>query len=109
MSFEADADPAKIKRSLRSGKSRIHGTGLFATERIAAGAVLGELRTRPAQRDGPYVLTTDDGAFRVLCKLRYINHSKRPNVAYCDDLTVIALRNIKAGEELTHDYGDDWR
>ena len=109
MSFDSTSDPAAVKRSLTPGKSRIHGTGLFATVPIKAGTVLGELRTRPATRDGPYVLSTDDGQFSVLCKLRYINHAKRPNAAYCDDLTVIALRNIKPGDELTHDYGDDWR
>lgn len=103
-----DSDPVAVKRTLRVGRSLIHGTGLFATENIRRDAVLGTLRTQPARRDGPYVLTTDAGGYRVLCKLRYINHSKRPNVAYCDDLTVVALRSIKAGDELTHDYGDDW-
>ncbi|MEM1435289.1 MAG: SET domain-containing protein-lysine N-methyltransferase [Pseudomonadota bacterium] len=98
----------KIKRTLKVGPSGIHGTGLFASKPIAADVVLGKLRTRTARRNGPYVLTTDAGRYRVLCKLRYINHSKSPNVAYVDDLTVIALRNIEAGEELTHDYGDDW-
>lgn len=97
-----------IKRTLKVGPSRIHGTGLFASDPIAADTVLGHLRTRKARRDGPYVLTTDAGAYRVLCKLRYINHSKTPNVAYVEDLTVVALRDIVAGEELTHDYGDDW-
>lgn len=103
-----ESDPVAVKRTLRVGMSLIHGTGLFATANIPRETVLGTLRTQPARRDGPYVLTTDTGGYRVLCKLRYINHSKRPNVAYCDDLTVVALRSIKAGDELTHDYGDDW-
>ncbi|MEM6707417.1 MAG: SET domain-containing protein [Pseudomonadota bacterium] len=107
--FTADSEPDQVKRSLRAARSGIHGTGLFATAPIDTDTVLGDLRTQPASRDGPYVLTTDAGQFRVLCKLRYINHSAVPNVAYCDDLTVIALRRIEAGEELTHDYGDDWR
>jgi SET domain-containing protein len=29
-------------------------------------------------------------------------------VAYYDDLSVVALRNIEPGEELTHHYGEDW-
>lgn len=101
-------DTALIKRSLKVARSTIHGTGLFASSPIAADTVLGDLRARAARRDGPYVLTTGEGRYRVLCKLRYINHSKSPNVAYVDDLTVVTLRNIEAGEELTHDYGDDW-
>ena len=46
--------------------------------------------------------------YRVLCDLRFINHNKRANVAYYDDLTVVALKNIKAGDELFHDYGEEW-
>ena len=109
MSFDKNSDPSAVKRSLKAGESRIHGTGLFATTDIEAGTILGDLRTKRVTRGGPYVLTTDAGQFSVLCKLRYINHAKQANTAYCDDLTVIALKNIKPGDELTHDYGDDWR
>jgi len=43
---------------------------------------------------------------------RYINHSCRPNcepVHYTDtnEIGIEAIRNIKAGEELTYDYGKD--
>jgi SET domain-containing protein len=40
--------------------------------------------------------------------LKYINHHNAPNVSYYDDLSVVALRDIQAGEELTHDYGEEW-
>jgi hypothetical protein len=50
----------------------------------------------------------DDVLVNVTCDLKYINHSKKPNVAYYDDLSVVALKDIKAGQELTHDYGDEW-
>lgn len=91
-------------------QSPIHGRGLFARAAIPRDTVLGVLTTKPAKRDGPYVLWLDDGArrYRVLCDLRYINHAKKPNVAYYDDLTVVALKNIKAGQELLHDYGEGW-
>lgn len=92
-------------------QSRIQGRGLFARTAIPAGTVLGLLKTKPARGNGPYVLWLDDEGeerYRVLCDLRYINHGKRPNVAYYDDLTVVTLKAVRAGQELLHDYGDDW-
>ena len=38
----------------------------------------------------------------VQCIFKFINHKKRANACYYDDLTVVALRNIKKGEEITH-------
>ncbi len=50
-----------------------------------------------------------DEGFEVLCHLRFINHSDDPNACYFDDLSVVALRDIAAGEEITHDYAcADW-
>ena len=92
-------------------QSPIHGRGLFARAAIARDTVLGVLKTKPARGNGPYVLWLDDDGrerYRVLCDLRFINHGKQPNVAYYDDLTVVALKPIKAGQELLHDYGEEW-
>ena len=90
--------------------SRIHGKGLFAAAPISAGTVIGRLKTRSAKRDGTYVLwLSETRGVEVLCDLRFINHSVRPNACYYDDLSVVALRNIRKGEEITHDYGcGDW-
>ena len=90
--------------------SAIHGRGLFAKTKIKEGAVLGEVHTEPAKKDGPYVLWVNDAkdGFEVKCIFKYINHDKDANACYCDDFTVIALRDIEAGEEITHDYGTDW-
>jgi SET domain-containing protein len=89
--------------------SAIHGKGLFAKTFIPAGTVIGTLSGKRTTRDGAHVLWLDDGTgFRVTCELRYINHSKSPNAAYYDSLEVCAIRDIQAGEEITHDYGDDW-
>ncbi|MCH8542816.1 MAG: SET domain-containing protein-lysine N-methyltransferase [Alcanivorax sp.] len=92
------------------GRSPVHGKGLFARTDIEEGTLLGLCRAQPARKDGPHVLWLDDGEkpVRVTCKLRYINHDRKPNVAYYEDLTVEALRDIRAGEELLHHYGDDW-
>lgn len=89
-------------------KSRIHGKGLFAARNIRAGEVLGSIKYNPVNEDGPYVLWLGEQGIRVECDLKFINHSKRPNACYCDDLDVVALKNIKKDEEITHDYGDDW-
>ena len=90
--------------------SDIHGRGLFAARRIESGAVIGYLRGQPCTEDGDYVLwIAPDQAFEVTCKLRFINHSDSPNACYYDDLSVVALRDIEAGEEITHDYtSSDW-
>ena len=90
--------------------SAIHGLGLFASESIARNCIIGYLSGRPTRRDGTYVLwISETEGFEVCCDLRYINHSDRPNACYYDDLSVVALRDIRAGEEITHDYGCvDW-
>lgn len=92
-------------------QSELHGRGLFARRKIARGTEIGRCTVKPAKKDGPHVLWLDDDtgeAVKVTCDLRYINHGRKPNVAYYDDLTVVALKNIKPGEELLHHYGDDW-
>ena len=86
-------------------KSPIHGKGLFAKRDIARGTVIGVVDGVPAKRNGPYVLwLSEEEGIRVRCDLRYINHSDKPNAAYCDTLEVIALRDIRRGEEITHNY-----
>jgi SET domain-containing protein len=91
-------------------ESGIHGKGLFAKTAIKKGTVIGRLEGKVVKKDGPHVLWMNDGQqlFQVQNELKYINHNKQPNVAYYDDYTVVALKSIKAGSELVHDYGDDW-
>lgn len=90
--------------------SSIHGQGLFANEDIAAGEVIGWLSGEPCNTDGCYVLWLNENeGFRVTCQLRYINHSVHPNACYYDDLSVVAIRPIRANEEITHNYETgDW-
>ncbi len=86
--------------------SSIHGKGLFATQLIPEGAIIGVIEGRPTREDGPHVLwITDDMGIDVRNAMRYINHSPRPNAAYFDDGEVIALQAITPGEEITHNYG----
>ncbi|MDA3900397.1 MAG: SET domain-containing protein [Spirochaetes bacterium] len=97
-----------MKKTLRVASSDIHGKGLFSTVKIEEGTVIGVCETTPSQGRTNYTLHIDDEAVEILCCLKYINHNSDPNVAYYDDLSVVALRDIEPGEELTHDYGDDW-
>lgn len=98
----------RIKKTLKVRESGIHGKGLFATTRIRNGTELGRCRAEPTDIDGPYTLSTEEGDVLVTCRLRFINHSPRPNVVYYDDLSVVAIRDIAPGDELTHDYGTAW-
>jgi len=93
---------------LKVGPSGIHGLGLYAAQPIAAGQVIGHLEGRWVTEDGPHVLWVDETrGFEVTNHLCYINHDAHPNAAYYDDLTVVALRAIEVGEEITHDYSGD--
>lgn len=98
-----------MKSSLKVKNSGIHGKGLFASKKIEKGTLLGSCKTKKTREEGLYTLTLDEQTqVDVTCKFKYINHSKLPNVAYYEDLSVVALQNISAGDELTHDYGDEW-
>lgn len=97
------------KKHLKVKDSGVHGKGLFAAKDIPKDVELGVCTTKKSKEAGLHTLTFEDGSMKdVTCKLRFINHSKKPNVSYYDDLTVMSLKKIKAGEELLHDYGDEW-
>lgn len=97
----------KVKRST------IHGRGVFATESIHKGTCIGKYSGPKTHSDGSYVLWVPRcGGSLVGIKgtnsLRFVNHSRKPNAAFFD-VELIALRNITPGEEITFDYGLDWR
>lgn len=85
--------------------SPIHGKGLFANTFIPSGTLIGVVQGRAAVDDGDHVLWIDENkGFHVQCDLRYINHSNAPNAIFYDNLEVAAIRDIRAGEEITHNY-----
>lgn len=111
-------DTTKLKR-----KRITHGLGLCTTVPIAKGTLIieytGEKITvdEANQRGGQYLFeindqyTVDGKAHHNLA--RYINHSCRPNCypEISDDekhIYIYAKRAIKAGEELTYDYGKEF-
>lgn len=107
-------------RSLAVKRSTI-GLGLFALDAIPAdkriieyvGSIISY--EEADKRGGKYLFTIDekyciDGSARSNIA-RYINHSCRPNAAaYTSGLRVWiwSSRTIKAGEEITIDYGTEY-
>lgn len=101
-------------------KSEIHGYGVFATEDIEKDDILEEVPVILYQKSDlasentyittySYGITDDVVAIPMGCAGMY-NHSQTPNVgsnfnSYLRIYTHFALRDIKAGEELTLDYG----
>lgn len=117
----------KVRRSFRPGNFTLQikrsrtGRGLFAGEHIARGACVIEYIGRPAtptqmrENTGKYLFWTSDttmiDGYIAENRARFINHSCAPN---CEvDLRgkriyIFAKRVIKAGEELTYDYGEEY-
>ena len=89
---------------LKVKNSAIHGKGLFSTKKIRKNTILGKYEVTRTKEPNMYTLWIGKKMFDVTCDFKYINHSNKPNIVYYDDLTIVALRNIKPGEELTHKY-----
>ena len=102
---------------IRVVRSPIHGYGVVTLRGFAEGEAIAEV-DGVAWREGEnvddrYSLRIEDGVyFDMVDQTRFINHSCDPNtwveVGVTDDgqawATVIALRPIAAGEELSYDY-----
>ena len=94
-------------------RSPVHGRGLFARRPLRRGELIGVFEGRPTERDGDHVLWVIDDeteavrGLRVTNDLRFLNHSDEAN-ALLDLLEVRAARSIRAGEEITIDYGEAW-
>jgi hypothetical protein len=102
---------------LRVVRSSIHGFGVVATRDFPTGAVLAEVdgllwSDDDEERDDRYSLWLGDGwFFDMVDQTRWINHSCEPNgeiEAGFDGggwARIVAVRPIRAGEEITYDYG----
>jgi uncharacterized protein len=102
-------------------ESKIHGRGLFAIADIAKDEIVAvkggrivdrkTLREKIMPRLGPVEIQIDDDLFiapvtdeeRELSML-YSNHSCDANLGIRGEITFVAMRDIRAGEELTHDW-----
>ncbi|MBU3738707.1 MAG: SET domain-containing protein [Rhodoferax sp.] len=114
------------RRRIQTRRSGVHGRGVFALQDIAAGETIieyvGEVITwAQAQRRHPHDPNDPHHTFffhiderHVIDALhggnssRWINHSCDPNCEADERdgrIFIQALRNIRAGEELSYDYG----
>ena len=101
-------------------ESPIHGHGLFATAPIAKGEVVavkgGHIINREQLHEltpklGPVEIQIGDDLFIAPvtqeereASMLYSNHSCDANLGVRGEITFVALRDIAAGEELTHDW-----
>ena len=113
-------------------KSKVHGSGIFATKNIKKNTniieYIGEKITRlegdkrSAKRIKDYLHSEETGSVYIFelnskydidgsfeyNKARYINHSCNPNCEVDilqNEIWIIAIKNIKKDEELSYDYG----
>lgn len=113
-------DKTGVNFNLRVGRG-LSGKGIFALEPIPKGKRIIEYigKEVPVEeqelKTGRYLFTTGrkkmiDGNVKENIA-RFVNHSCRPN---CEakgpsgKVYIYSLRKIKAGEELTYDYGDEY-
>ncbi len=90
--------------------SPTHGLGVFARAQIRKGERIGRFVSRRTYRNGMHVLwLLDDGGeqgYQGCGRLRYLNHSDRPNSEFID-LDLHALQTIRRGKEITIDYNSN--
>jgi len=110
--------PGDFKLKVRRSKT---GNGLYAEEDIPKDVCVIEYVGRPITEDeadakqGRYYFTvgknkTIDGNIKGN-PAKYINHSCRPNceaIGPSGKVYIFSMRRIKAGEELTYDYGKEY-
>lgn len=89
------------------GPSPIHGKGLFAHCTLERGQYIGTYLGPRAQRNGSHVLWVEEDngwvGRRGFNRLRYLNHSARPNAEF-DGFDLYVVRRIHPHEEITIDY-----
>ncbi len=104
-----------MKTRVEIRESSIHGLGVFAIEDIKKGDVVGVLTGTVCEEPDPhseYVCALEDweGHYYYIepfTPFKYLNHSQEANTDW-DTPVLLALKNIKAGEEITIDYGEEF-
>jgi SET domain-containing protein len=101
------------------GESDINGMGTFAKEDINKGEMIyirgGHILPkgnafRYKEADGIWPIT-DDYELGAIDEIEFekqkvnVNHSCNPNCGLRGEITCVAMRDIKKGEEITQDYG----
>ncbi len=116
-----------LSPAVRKGEpSTIAGRGLFAVSDLAAGDVVAakgghlltgaELAALPEPLPGSDIQIADDLHLAAVepdeydAVMLYLNHSCQPNVGFGGNVLLVAMRDVRAGAELTTDYAlfDDY-
>ena len=103
-------------------KKSVSGFGLFATENVSKGEIVADFSNGPGQylstaqadvlydQGKDYMMQVDNDTFFVattpeeLEDADFINHSCDPTCGIRGTQQVVAMRNIRKGEEITFDY-----
>jgi SET domain-containing protein len=109
-----------IPKARKGKKSGIHGRGLFALKPISKNEIVAikgghilsreQLKKKRKIVGDSYIQIDDDFFLAPLTKeehdsvMMFLNHSCDPNVGVKGQITYVAMRDIKPGEELTLDY-----
>lgn len=119
---QTDRNEVRCYRSpkIEVRNSGLEGRGVFAITKIEKDEVVavkaGHIITSEELADitssvGDYALQIHDGLYlsprskdEIERMTIFINHSCNPNVGFSGDIVYVALREIKPGEELCHDY-----
>ena len=119
----AGSSPAQTQERIEFRDSGIHGMGGFARCKIRKGTPLieyvGEKITKAeaakrVEADNPFIFSLDeewdvDGDV-TWNPARFLNHSCEPNAEaeiFGDQIWILALRDIRPGEEITFNYSYD--
>lgn len=95
--------------------SPIHGLGLFSLQYIPKDSVIDHFEVEKSPDLSKfigslgYVDVTWKEIYLITNDLKYVNSSRYPNSRIIDRFTLVALRDIPAGEEITLRYlATDW-
>lgn len=112
-----------LSQNVKKRRSSIHHWGIFATASIKKDEVIclfggqiisardcKKLSSKQAMLVDTYGLGIEDGFFLIMPfgeKLEgddFFNHSCNPNAGFSGQITLVAMRHIQKGEEITFDY-----
>ncbi|ARM30850.1 SET domain-containing protein-lysine N-methyltransferase [Prosthecochloris sp. HL-130-GSB] len=109
--------------NVRIGASNVSGRGVFALRDLRKGEIIERCPVLELDENDVggelvnYVFYGDNASKRLVAMGNgmLFNHSSFPNVGYYledtplgPELVLYALRNIRDGEELFYNYGDEW-
>ena len=95
-------------------KSKIHGKGVFASRNFKKGEIVvkwdisrqltKEEVDKLSENEKRYVAYMAGKYILMQPPARYVNHSCDPNCGIKDKMSLVAMKSINVGEEITFDY-----